>query len=1200
MSHWTQPKSFLNVKRYAVVLMAIALLVGLGVPSQAFHFPWDQGHDTTDWDDPSDPGPCEGGFCECDTGNCGSQGSPVYLATGHFIWTDTDIVLKGRPPLEISRTYNSNDPRDGFFGNGWSFSHDRVLNKVTQADSQGVEQQLYIWRLANGKRYIYRVETNGSITSPPGVIQTIEPQSDGSDWLVSLDGSYEVYAFGKLTAVVDRNGNTINYEYNTDGTLLRVADTNGRVFDFDFTSSGRIATITDHANRTWKYDYDSNGTLINVTDPLGGVMTYEYQSYQPLGDGNTYYQITSITDPTNVVVTRVTYNGDQVRTYTEGENIFTLSYNASSRTVSKTDSVGSTWRTTYDAAGLFISQTDPLNQTVQYQRDVNGVIIGVVDELGNSFSASYDSMTRLISETDPRGTVTFEYQGNLPWATKVTSRSGRISQLTYDARGNLLTVTDPSNAITQFTWNGNGDLMSTINALNQQTTITSNDKGLPLLATDGLNRTTSFNYDSRGNVISMSNPQGETVQYQYDDLDRLTRESNALGHITQYDYDAASRLTRIVAPNNQQISYIYDNFGRLSQRINYDGTLHSYNYYPDNLISQLTQPAGILTAYIYDLAKRPTQVTVNGEATTFKYSLRGDLIQANNLTGSVNMSYDNFGRLLSETLNGQTIQYVYNIEDELEQLISLGSTQIYKHDNRGLLTEISKATENYNFMYDALGRRTRLTQPNGNEASYQYSVAGKINQIKHEGIFNATYQYQYDNANRIIGWTGDGQPKTYQYDSAGRLIQAVDDFGINNYVYDELGNILGNGRAYDEANRLIQDAVTTYGYDENGNLTLKQDTTTGSRTVYTWNSKSQLLKLELYAAVNSATPLSTTTYTYGPFNRRWSKTTDGITERYMYSGDDRIGVLDGSDNVSESVTFSGVIDEPLGMKKGGGNYFFHQNHQASVMALTDTTGVKASYQYDSYGQTTVGGDGSLSDFGYTGRENDGNGLYFYRARYYDSNMRRFIQSDPIDIAGGLNTYAYVGNNPVNLIDPTGECPWCLGAVFGAGVDIAIQLAMNGGNWKCIDVGQVALSAALGAVGGGFGSAAGKQGLTSAARGLSNSAKGRVGEGLSTIKNLARGSRRVGTQVRVPGQTTIADSAWVGRDGTRYYVESKFGTSGLTRAQRAAQQTLGDSYRVEKWTYPWIGDVGANVGAAAGGAGAGAGVGGAAGSNCGCE
>ena len=124
-----------------------------------------------------------------------------------------------------------------------------------------------------------------------------------------------------------------------------------------------------------------------------------------------------------------------------------------------------------------------------------------------------------------------------------------------------------------------------------------------------------------------------------------------------------------------------------------------------------------------------------------------------------------------------------------------------------------------------------------------------------------------------------------------------------------------------------------------------------------------------------------------------------------------------------------------------GSQYFLTDALGSTVALTDSArALQPRYTYEPFGRTTVSGADRGSSYQYTGRENDGTGLYFYRARYYNPTFQRFISQDPIDFVGGINLYAYVNNSPVRFRDPSGDQPqWALAGAGPVGVGIAIGI-----------------------------------------------------------------------------------------------------------------------------------------------------------------
>lgn len=179
---------------------------------------------------------------------------------------------------------------------------------------------------------------------------------------------------------------------------------------------------------------------------------------------------------------------------------------------------------------------------------------------------------------------------------------------------------------------------------------------------------------------------------------------------------------------------------------------------------------------------------------------------------------------------------------------------------------------------------------------------------------------------------------------------------------------------------------------------------------YTWDAQNHLKQID---AGTSAS------FVYDPFGRRKSKTVAGITTTLLY---DETNPVQEQIGATTANSLTGGADEVFQRTDSSGARSFLSDALGNTVALTDGVGlVQTSYTFEPFGNTNASGHANSNTFGYTARELDSTSLnlYFYRARYYNSVLQRFISEDPVEFDGGdFNLYAYVGNNPTNLIDPS--------------------------------------------------------------------------------------------------------------------------------------------------------------------------------------
>ena len=361
------------------------------------------------------------------------------------------------------------------------------------------------------------------------------------------------------------------------------------------------------------------------------------------------------------------------------------------------------------------------------------------------------------------------------------------------------------------------------------------------------------------------------------------------------------------------------------------------------------------------------------------YDLGNRLTQTvDSISGTITPGFDGMDRLTSVTTPQGSVSYSYDAAGRRATMTVAGQAAVnYGFDNADRLTQISQGTSNVGLGYDAAGRRTSLILPNGVVQSYSYDMASDL--------IGINYQLGFNNLGTLA----------YSYDQAGRSAQVTGSFARTGLPLPV------STSAYNANNQLTQWGTAGLTYDANGNM-LSDGTNS-----FTWDARNQLASMNFGANA----------FQYDPFGRRVAKTVSGTTTNYLYDGVNVAQELVGGSPSANLLT--GGVDENFTRTDAAGARNFLTDPLGSTIALTDSAGTtQAQYTYEPFGNTTVTGS-STNSYQYTGRENDGTGLYFYRARYYEPQIGRFISEDPIRFSGGINFYAYVGNNPTSRIDPFG-------------------------------------------------------------------------------------------------------------------------------------------------------------------------------------
>lgn len=656
-------------------------------------------------------------------------GHPVQLTTGRkilFNHDETDFVLNGRLPISCSRYYGSNLNVDGMLGLGWMHEWDVSLrldgDKLIHTDMQGRETP-------------YPTISKGQQIYSPEEQRTLACTDDGRYFLFGLDEIY--YEFAKssndptgiyrLCAIEDQVGLRIKFERDDTGKLQQIIGSGGERLQLHYQHpKGRLTAVelleggTPGLLAQYRYDaHDQLSAVLNRSNEQTRSFVYAHglmvEHINALGLICKYKW--DIIDGTPRVVEHSNSEGEK----------YSFGYNVTKRESWATDTFNRTARWHYDQHFQVLESIGFDGQLHVFKYDDAGNLTEMHLPGERKVTLEYDSLSRLIVETDPLGRVTkYEYHKGSLRETCRTLPDGTMWRASYDPRGLLLEQKNPLGQLTKYEYDNIGLATSMIDAKGGRKAMEWNAKGRITAYTDCSNKTTRYEYDENGNLISIINalgqqtrmqrdvngnltsvlwPDGRLERYQYDTFGNTREHSNALGHKRQWHRNGRGQVTKLTSFTNRSEEYRYDAHGRLIELVNGNGASYRFEYDKADRFAAQIGVDGIEKRYEYDQAGALTNLTVTG---------RDD----NGITKQRATRYDRdaIGRLLAVHTDTATTEYVY---DGLNRLLKAAR----KPTNAGVALGISN--DEVSFEYDLLGQITKEQGANG-ALAYEYDVLGNL------------------------------------------------------------------------------------------------------------------------------------------------------------------------------------------------------------------------------------------------------------------------------------------------------------------------------------------------------------------------------------------------------------------------------------------------------------------------------------------
>ncbi|WP_133648435.1 RHS repeat-associated core domain-containing protein [Paraburkholderia flava] len=865
--------------------------------------------------------------------------------------------------------------------------------------------------------------------------------------------SYAYTDAGELASVTDRTGQTTRRFAYEHGLMTSHVLPGGLQCFYAWQGTGKEARVVRHwtdDGESYVFDADVERRTVTVTDQLGRVMRWEWnEDRQPTActdaeghvwrlEWNDLRQLVSATDP----------NGGVTR----------FKYDDLGRLVERIDALGAAEKTEWNGYfDLPVAETDAANHRYAYRHDDRGNLTVAIDPAGGRTEYHYDERGLVHTIRDARGGYKHLEWNRRAQLTAYTDCSNKTTRLVYDARGALARITDAAGNATAY----EADPIGRVTAV---------------VAADGARQ--AFRYDTVGRLVEVVDANQRSTRYELNPRGLLTARTDAAGRVVRFGYDGAYRIATLTNENRENYRFAYDRNDQVVRETGLDGIGRTYEYdacgHGIRTTDAVDTSSALVTAYERDALGRVVAKDVDGLRWLYVYSNTGQLKKAETWNrsrsglslqnrvelaygprgevtgergpmGALGHRYDELGNRVATALqDGRTINWLYYGSGHLHQ-INLDGMVVTDIERDDLHREISRTQGKLasRYGYDAIGRRTAHdvravgASFESNEMllqkQWQYDPVGEV--LKKTHLLHGETRYRYDATGRIEQAVGNGVPsEVFRWDAAANLVSS-----------DHPGG-------YVEHNRLRMFEDKRFEYDVYGRLSRKL-CGHGPRKdqQFVYDAAHRLTQVRTV----EGNGISTVRFEYDALGRRIRKTNgyvstdfvwDGmrlLQERrgddeatYLYEPDSYVPLARIDSRPAEAANDSSVEAAPENV------YYFHNDVSGLPEELTDAEGrlvwqaqykvwgsaVREEWILEQRTDSTYGSRQTMPtarsvplpqnlrfEGQYLDRET---GLHYNTFRFYDPDVGRFINEDPISLAGGFNLYQYAPN-PLVWIDPWG-------------------------------------------------------------------------------------------------------------------------------------------------------------------------------------